>query len=148
MNLKTLYEAQCCPALGGGTTEVKRQKLLTAAVMLLAVVCAAGAVWTAYWSLRFGLAPRPPLSPLHTTVRFAVVTLAVILIPFRRDSIERTTLLCAIIAAGSSALFGLGFRSTTLDFTRLLFHFLAYTLGVVVSVRWMARLWRRPSTLV
>ena len=118
---------------------MKRQTLLTAAVLFLAVVCTAGAVWTAYWSLRFGLAPRAPLSPLHTVVRFAIVTLAVILLPFRRDSIERTTLLCTIVAAGSAALFGLGFRSTTLNVVRLLFHFFAYALGVVVSVRWLAR---------
>lgn len=115
-----------------------------AVVVFLAVVCAAGAAWTAYWSLRFGLAPRPPLSPLQTAVRFAVVTLAAILLPFRRDSIERTTLLCAVVAAGSSALFGLGFRSTTLDVVRLLFHFLAYALGVVVCVRCLARLRRGP----
>src|SRR5438132_5342050 len=95
--------------------EVKRQTLLTAAVVFLAVVCTAGAAWTVYWSLRFGLAPRPPLSPLQTALRFAVVTSAVILLPFRHDSIERTTLFCTVVAAGSSALFGLGFRSTTLD---------------------------------
>lgn len=107
--------------------------------MFLAVVCAPGAAWTAYWSLRFGLARRPPLSPLHTAARFAAVTVAIILLLIRRDSIERTALLCAVIAAGSSALFGLGLRSTTLDVVRLLFHFFAYALGVVVSVRWLAR---------
>ena len=112
--------------------------------MSVAVVCAAGAVWTAYWSLRFGLTPRPPLTPLQTAARFAAVISAVILLPFRRDSVERTTLLCAVVAAGSSALFGLGFRSTTLDTVRLLFHFLAYALGVVVCARWLARLRRVP----
>lgn len=106
--------------------------------MFLAVVCAAGAAWTAYWSLRFGLTPRAPLSPLQTAVRFAAVTTAAILLFFRRDLIERTTLVCAIVAAGASALFGLGFRSTTLDVVRLLFHFFAYALGLVVSVRWLA----------
>ena len=126
--------------------EVKRQTLLTVAIVFLAVVCAAGAAWTAYWSLRFGLEPRPPLSPLHTVARFAIVTLAVILLPLRRDSIERTALLCTVVAAGSSALFGLGFRSTTLDIVRLLFHFLAYALGVVVSVRLLARLRRGQSS--
>src|SRR6185295_9883984 len=93
---------------------VKKQILLTAAVVFLAVVCTAGAAWTVYWSLRYGLAPRAPLSPLQTVVRFAMVTFAAILLPLRRDSIERTTLLCAVVAAGSSALFGLGFRSTGL----------------------------------
>src|SRR5436190_3324436 len=111
---------------------MKRQTLLTVAVVLVAILCAAGAVWTAYWSLRFGLAPRSPLSALQTAIRFAAVTLAVILLLLRRDWIERTTLLCAIVAAGSSALFGLGLRSTTLDVFRLLFHFIAYALGLIV----------------
>jgi len=124
---------------------VKKQILLTAAVVFLAGVCTAGAAWTVYWSLGYGLAPRAPLSPLQTVARFAVVTFAAILLPFRRDSVERTTLLCAVVAAGSSALFGLGFRSTNLDVVRLLFHFLAYALGDVVCVRWLARVWRWPS---
>src|ERR1051326_609960 len=94
-----------------------------ATVVLVAIVCCAGAAWTAYWSLRFGLAPRPPLSSLQTAVRFAGAALAIILLLFRRDAMERTTLLCAVVAAGSSALFGLGLRSTTLDVVRLLFHF-------------------------
>ncbi len=118
-----------------------------ASVGLVAIICAAGAVWTAYWSLRFGLAPRAPLSAFQTALRFAIVTTALILLPIRRDPLERTTLVCAVIAAGSSALFGLGFRSTTLDIVRLLFHFVAYALGVVVSLRWLARAARnsRPS---
>src|SRR4030095_16049269 len=126
---------------------MKKQTLLAVTVVFLAVICAAGAAWTAYWSLRFGLAPRPPLSPLQTAVRFAGVTVAAIILPFRRDSIERTTLLCAVVAAGSSAVFGLGFRSTTLDVVRLLFHFLTSTLGVMVCVRWLVGLWRRTSSV-
>jgi hypothetical protein len=125
---------------------VKRQTLLTAAFLFLAIVCTAGAAWTTYWSFRFGLAPRPPLPPLQTVARFTIVTLGVFLLLFRRDSIERLTLLCTVVAAGSSALFGLGFRSTTLDIVRLIFHFFAYALGIVVSVRWLSRLWRGPST--
>lgn len=107
--------------------------------MFLAVFCAAGAAWTAYWSLRFGLTPRQPLSPFQTALRFALVTLALILLPYRRNWLDRMTLLCAIIAAGASALFGLGFRSTTIDVVRLLFHFIAYALGVIVCVRWLSR---------
>jgi hypothetical protein len=126
---------------------MKKQTLLAVTVVFLAVICAAGAAWTAYWSLRFGLAPRPPLSPLQKAVRFTGVTVAAIILPFRRDSIERTTLLCAVVAAGSSAVFGLGFRSTTLDVDRLLFHFLTYTLVVMVCVRWLVGLWRRTSSV-
>jgi hypothetical protein len=118
-----------------------------AMVVFLAVLCASGAAWTVYWSMRFGLAPRPPLSPRQTALRLAVVVLAAILLPLRRDSIERATLFCAVVAAGASALFGFGFRSTTLDVVRLLFHFFAYALGVMVSVRWLARC-RRGSSRV
>jgi hypothetical protein len=116
-----------------------RKTLQTAAVLILALACAQGAVWTAYWSLRFGLTPRPPLPAFQTAVRFAAVTGAVLLWPFRRDPLERTLLLCTVLAAGASALFGLGLRSTANDFVRLLFHFFAYSLGVWVSVRWLER---------
>lgn len=116
-----------------------KRTLLLVSILLLTIFCAAGAVWTAYWSLRFGLTPRPPLSLPQTVFRFAVVTFALVLLAFRRDWIERAALLSAIVAAGSSALFGLGFRSVTLDIVRLLFHLVAYTLGVVASVRWLSR---------
>jgi len=116
-----------------------KRLLLIVLILLLAIFCAAGAVWTAYWSLRFGLAPRPPLSLPQTVLRFVVVALALTLLLYRRDWIERAAFLCAIVAAGSSALFGLGFRSTTLDIIRLLFHFVAYVLGFAASVRWLVR---------
>jgi hypothetical protein len=127
-----------------------KRLLLIVLILLLAIFCAAGAVWTAYWSLRFGLAPRPPLSLPQTVLRFAVVTFALILLLFRSDWIERAAFLCAIVAAGSSALFGLGVRSTTLDIIRLLFHFVAYALGFAVSVRWLVRQARnsQPSLLL
>jgi len=121
-----------------GSTPVKRL-LLIVSVILIAIFCAAGAVWTAYWSLRFGLAPRPPLSLPQTVLRFAVVAFASVLLVYRRDWIERSAFLCAIVAAGSSALFGLGVRSTILDIVRLLFHFVAYALGFAACVRWLIR---------
>jgi len=127
-----------------------KKPLLIVSILLIAIICAAGAVWTAYWSLRFGLAPRPPLSLLQTVVRFAAVAFALVLLLYRRDWIERAALLSAIVAAGSSALFGLGFRSITLDFIRLLFHFVAYALGFAASVRWLIRhaRSRQPSFVV
>src|SRR5262245_26688631 len=103
---------------------------------LLLIFCVAGAVWTAYWSLRFGLAPRPPLSAFQTMVRFVVVILALFLWFRTRDFIARSALACAVIAAYSSALYGLGVNSTTLQVVRLLFHFLAYSLGAVAIVCW------------
>jgi hypothetical protein len=127
-----------------------KKTLLIVSIFLLAILCAVGAVWTAYYSLRFGLTPRPPLSLLQTVVRFAGVAFASILLLYRRDWLERAALLSAIVAAGSSALFGLGFRSTTLDFIRLLFHFVAYALGFAASVRWLIRQARsrQPSFVV
>jgi hypothetical protein len=116
-----------------------------AAIALLGIVCAAGAIWTAYWSLRYGLTPRPPLSTLQTVVRFAAVAAAIVLWPFRRDALERTTLGCMAIAAGASALFGLGVRSEANDVVRLLFHFIAYALGVTVCARWLRALTRASS---
>ena len=106
-----------------------------ALIALLGILCAAGAIWTAYWSLRYGLTLRPPLSMLQTIVRFVIVGAAVVLWPFRRDAIERATLACMAVAAGASALFGLGIRSAINDVVRLLFHFIAYALGVIVCAR-------------
>ena len=127
-----------------------KRPLLIVSILLLAIFCATGAVWTVYWSLRFGLAPRPPLSLPQTVLRFAVVAFALILLLYPRDWIARAALLCAIVAAGSSALFGLGFRSTGLDIIRLLFHFVAYALGFAASARWLIRQARdrQPSFVV
>ena len=115
----------------------RRGTILLTAVLLLLLTCVAGALWTAYWSLRFGLAPRSPLSPLQTGARIAIVLGALILLRRRRDWLERTALLLTAIAAACSALFGFGLRSPLNDASRLLFHFLAYVLGAVVLIRWL-----------
>ena len=125
---------------------LNKENLIALLLALLLIFCVIGAVWTAYWSLWFGLAPRPPLSALQTTLRFVAVVVAAVLFARRRDLIERSALVCAVIAAGSSALFGLGFNSVTLQVVRLLFHFLAYTLGVVAIVRWFRLRWRVGRT--
>jgi len=119
-----------------GRERLRAKHLVAVGMALLLVFCIAGALWTAYWSLRFGLAPRPPLSAFQTMLRVLIVALALVLCWRRRDFTERMALVCAIIAAGSSALFGFGVNSTTLQVTRLLFHFLAYSLGIVAIVRW------------
>ena len=69
-------------------------------------------------------------------MRFLVVMLALVLWRFRRDPMERSALACTVIAAGSSGLYGLGLNSTGLQVVRLLFHFLAYSLGAVAIIRW------------
>lgn len=131
---------------GNSTRGVITENLIAAGMALLLIFCLGGALWTAYWSLRFGLAPRPPLSAFQTVVRFVVVILAMFFWWLRRDLIERSALLCAIIAAGSSGLYGLGFNSIALQVVRLLFHFLAYSLGTVAITRWFRTKWqsRKP----
>jgi len=113
-----------------------RTQIVGAGLILLLLFCLTGAIWTAYWSLRFGLAPRPPLSQFQILVRLLVVTVALFLWWRRRDLIERIALFCAIIAAGSSALYGFGVNSTTLQVVRLLFHFLGYSFGAIAVLRW------------
>ena len=112
---------------------------------LLLTLCLAGVVWTAYWSLRFGLAPRAPLSTFQTAVRLAAIITALLLAWVRTDVLERSALICAIVAAGSSALYGLGFNSVTLQVVRLLFHFLAYGLGAVAITLWFQAKIRRQQ---
>jgi hypothetical protein len=53
----------------------------------------------------------------------------------RRDLVERITLVCAVIAAGSSALYGVGIRSPALSAVRLCFHFAGYSMAAVAFVR-------------
>jgi hypothetical protein len=117
---------------------LKRTQIVEIALALLLLFCLTGAVWTAYWSLRFGLAPRPPLSEFQILLRLLVVGFALFLWWRRRDVIERIALFCAIIAAGSSALYGFGVNSATLQVVRLLFHFLGYSIGAVAILRWFA----------
>jgi hypothetical protein len=120
----------------GNRAIANRQTVLVVGMGLLLLMCAAGAVWTAYWCLRFGLTPRPPLSTFQTGVRFTAIITALLLAWVRTDVLERSALTCAIIAAGSSGLYGLGVNSVTLQVVRLLFHFLAYSLGAVAITRW------------
>ncbi len=108
-----------------------------ALITILAMMCIAGAVWTAYWCIRFGLTPRPPLSAAQTVLRMLIVIAAIVALSMRRDTLERATLVCTIVAAGASAAFGFGVRSIPVDVARLLFHLLAYSLGAVVCIRWL-----------
>jgi hypothetical protein len=116
---------------------VNKKLIVGTGLALLFPFCVAGAIWTAYWSLRFGLAPRPPLSEFQIVLRLLVVSLAVFFWWRCRDLIERIALSCAIIAAGSSALHGFGMDSTGLRLVRLLFHFLGYSFGAIAIVRWL-----------
>ena len=112
------------------------------------VLCIAGAVWTSYWSLSFGLTPRPRLSGFQTGVRVSAVIAALWLAFIRKSGLERSALICAIVAAASSALYGLGVNSVTLQVVRLLFHFLAYSLGALAIARWFQVRLRRDERAV
>lgn len=113
-----------------------RDTAVATGMALLLVVCLAGSVWTAYWWLRFGLAPRPPLSAPATVLRFLFVIAALVLWPFRRDLLERSVLVCVVLGGGASGLYGLGVSSIPLQIVRLLFHVLGYSLLAFVIVRW------------
>jgi hypothetical protein len=75
---------------------VNKDTLVAAGMALLLLLCLAGALWTAYWSLRIGLTPRPPLSAFQTLVRFLVVMLALLLWRLRGDLTERSALVCTV----------------------------------------------------
>ena len=117
---------------------VNKTQIVGTGLVLVLLFCLTGVIWTAYWSLRFGLAPRPPLSQFQILLRLLVLSVAAVLWWRRRDLIERIALFCAIIAAGSSALYGFGVNSTTLQVVRLLFHFLGYSIGALAILRWFA----------
>jgi hypothetical protein len=84
---------------------------------------------------RIGLAgARPPLPPLQTALRIAVVVGAFGLLAVVRGGLERITLLVGAAAAGSSALYGFGLRSPALSSFRLLSHLAVYVLAMAVAL--------------
>ena len=89
---------------------------------------------TAFYILQNGLvADRPPLSPPQTLLRIARGAGAVAFLFVRRRLVERAALLMAVVAAGSSALFGFGLRSPFLASVRLLSHLALYVLAARVA---------------
>lgn len=78
---------------------------------------------------------RPPLPVTQTVLRFLIVVVALGLLWFSRSVLDRVTLFVAAAAAGSTALYGLGYRSTALSAFRLLLHLAAYALVMVVASR-------------
>ena len=107
-------------------------------MVLVAVVagCAIAAVATAVWILRFGpFTPRAPLSSIETAIRVAIVAVASALLLVRRDAVERAALVLSVIAAGSSALCGLGVDPPAVLAVRLLSHLAAYSVWAVAAIR-------------
>jgi type III secretory pathway component EscU len=75
---------------------------------------------------------RPPLPPTQTVLRILIFAVALGLLWVLRSALERVTLLAAAAAAGSTALYGLGYRSAGLSALRLLSHVAAY--GLIMAV--------------
>jgi len=116
-----------------------RQSAVMVGMAILFLVCVAGAGMTVYLSWRVGLALRPPLSKLQLGIRFAIIAVALLALRIRRDPIERCAWLLAILAAGSTVLYEVGYSAVLVRFSRLFFHFVAYTFGALVIVRWFVR---------
>jgi hypothetical protein len=121
---------------GGKPTSFDRDTLAVPTMAVLLLVCLAGVIWTAYSWWRFGLGFRPRLSSVQTAVRFLIIFISLVLLRLRTNLTERIALGCAVIAAGSSALNGLGMSSHLLQFIRLFFHLLAYAIGAIAIFRW------------
>ena len=97
--------------------------------------------------LREGIvSPRPPLSAFQTGFRIALVVGAAGLLFVLRHPLERVTLLVAVAAAGASAFYGFGVRSSFLVAFRLLSHLGLYLLAVVVASRRVFAPRRKPET--
>src|SRR5262249_61813399 len=95
-----------------------------------------GTFWAVFLCAPVGRAPPPVTFRLSNSSAVLIVTLALLFWWRRTDLLDRSALACTIIAAGSSGLYGLGLNSITLQVVRLLFHFLANSLGVMAIIRW------------
>jgi hypothetical protein len=86
--------------------------------------------------LRVGLfGTRPPLPVAQTALRILIIAVALGFLCFFRSALDRMMLLVVAAAAGSTALYGLGYRSAGLSAFRLLSHLAAYALVMVVASR-------------
>jgi hypothetical protein len=81
---------------------------------------------------------RPPLSMLNAVWHIVIAIRAVALLFVFRGALERVALLIAASASSSTALYGFGLRSSTLSGFRLLSHFAAYALIMIVALRRIA----------
>jgi hypothetical protein len=115
------------------------------------VVFIAGVLLTAQtcvYILQNGLvAARPELSISQTMLRIALGAGAMAFLFVRRRPIERTALVMAIVAAGSSTLFGFGLRSPLLAAVRVLSHLVLYALFAIVAWRVLVAMRREAATL-
>ena len=106
------------------------------AVFLISGFLASGTIETMRHVGLFGT--RPPLPVAQTVLRILIIAIALGLLCVFRNAVDRMTLLVVAAAAGSTALYGLGYRSAGLSAFRLLSHLAAYALAMVVASRKVA----------
>jgi hypothetical protein len=78
---------------------------------------------------------RPPLPVAQTVLRILIVAVALGLLCVLQSALDRMTLSVVVAAAGSTALYGLGYRSAGLSAFRFLSHLAAYSLVMIVASR-------------
>ena len=104
-------------------------------VVVLVVALSLTAQATIYILQNGLVAARPPLSAAQTSLRLFLMVGALSFLALRRDLLERATLIVAVIAAASAALFGFGLRSPALSAVRLVSHLVLYAFAAVVAWR-------------
>jgi hypothetical protein len=110
--------------------------LAWAAVFLISAVLASETIGTMQHVGLFGT--RPPLPVAQTVLRILIIAAALGLLCVFRSTLRRLTLLVVVAAAGSTAIYGIGYRSAGLSAFRLLSHVAAYALVMVVAGREVA----------
>jgi len=89
---------------------------------------------------------RTPLPVAQTVVRILMIAVALGLLCVFRSALDRVALLVVAAAAGSTALYGFGYRSAGLSAFRLLSHLAAYALVMVIA-SWKVAAKRRELML-
>lgn len=82
---------------------------------------------------------RPPLPAFQTALRVVFGAGGLVFFAIRRDPWERVTGILGAAAAGSTTLFGFGFRSPALSAFRLLSHLALFALAAIVAARALSR---------
>ena len=127
--------------MGDHSAKKRLTALAWAAVFLVSGFLGGDTVATMRRVGLFGL--RPPPSVLHAALRILIAAAALALLYVFQGLLERTALLVAASAAGSTALYGFGLRSAGLSAFRLLSHLAAYALLMSVAGGNLATAFRR-----
>lgn len=120
--------------------KIRLTALVWAAVFLVSGFLEAGTIGTVQRIGLFGT--RRPLPLVQTIIHVLIAIAALVLSCVFRAALERVTLLIAAAAAGSTALYGFGLRSSGLSAFRLLSHLAVYALLMFVAGRGVTFAWR------